>query len=173
MRIDRVADGIRLRFPRSEGELLVQLFGDTAEALRPGVLDPSDPVLQRLFPSAYPDDAEAEQDFRELTESSLRDERIERAEQCTADVAAAPVRRRELELLLDNEASTRWMRALNDVRLAVGTRLDISEDDELEMDDDRVDPDDADDADDPDSPARAAYVWLTAVQDTLVHALMR
>jgi hypothetical protein len=170
VRIDRVADGIRLRFPRAEGELLVQLFGDTAEALRPGTLDPSDPVAQRLFPAAYAADPEAEQAFRELTESSLRDERIERAEQCTADVAAAPVRRRELELLLSEDAASRWMRALNDVRLAVGTRLNITEEDEQSPAEEHADPDGGED---PDSPARAAYVWLTAVQDALVHALMR
>jgi uncharacterized protein DUF2017 len=162
VKIDRTTAGIRLRFPRGEGELLVQLFGDTAEALRPGALDADDPVARRLFPSAYGDDPQAEQAFRELTETTLRDERLERAEQCTADVASAPVRRRDLELTLDEDAVQRWMRAVNDVRLALGTRLGITEDDGHDLD-----------PKDRDAGPRAAYLWLTAVQDGLVHAAMR
>ena len=34
---------------------------------------PDDPVLARLFPTAYPDDEEAAGDFRRFTESTLRD----------------------------------------------------------------------------------------------------
>src|SRR4051812_11172775 len=160
MRIKDTADGVVLRFERAEGELLVRLFGDTAEAMQPGALSAHDPVQQRLFPAAYREDPEAERNFRELTESALRHERIERAEQCTADVAAARPRRRGLEVALDAEAAQRWIRALNDVRLALGTRLEISEDD-----DHNVDPAD------PEAGSRIAYLWLTAVQDGLVQAL--
>jgi hypothetical protein len=161
MRIRHTPDGLALYFERAEGELLVQLLADTADAMQPGGLAGDDPVHQRLFPAAYRDDADAEQAFRELTESSLRDERIERAERCTAEVAAARARRRGLEVVLDDEGAERWMRALNDVRLALGTRLEITEDDDQEID-----------PGDPAAGARLAYGWLTMVQDGLVRALM-
>ena len=35
--------------------------------------EPEDPVLARLFPTAYPDDEEAAAEFRRFTEGSLRD----------------------------------------------------------------------------------------------------
>ncbi|MFL6134928.1 MAG: DUF2017 family protein, partial [Nocardioidaceae bacterium] len=35
--------------------------------------EPDDPVLARLFPTAYPDDAEAAGEFRRFTEGTLRD----------------------------------------------------------------------------------------------------
>jgi uncharacterized protein DUF2017 len=159
MRIHRTADGITLHFERPEGELLVQLLGDTADAMHEGALSDDDPVQRRLFPPAYRDDAEAEQGFRELTETALRTERIERAERCTAEMAAAPSRRRGLELVLDAEGADRWMRALNDVRLALGTRLEITEDDDRDID-----------PDDPAAGTRMAYDWLTMLQDALVRA---
>jgi uncharacterized protein DUF2017 len=161
MKIHHTAGGLALYFERAEGELLVQLLGDTADAMQSGALDADDPVQQRLFPTAYRDDADAEQAFRELTESALRDERIERAERCTAEVAAARTRRRGLEVVLDDEGAERWMRALNDVRLALGTRLEITEDDDHDID-----------PEDPNAGARMAYGWLTMVQDGLVRALL-
>jgi hypothetical protein len=159
MRIHRTDDGVVLRFERPEGELLVQLLGDTADAMHEGALSADDPVQQRLFPAAYRDDPDAEQGFRELTETTLRTERIHRAERCTAEVAAAPSRRRGLELALDAEGVDRWMRTLNDVRLALGTRLGITEDDDR----DNV-------LDDPAESGRLAYDWLTMLQDALVRA---
>jgi hypothetical protein len=159
MRIHRTDDGVVLHFERREGELLVQLLGDTADAMHDGALSDDDPVEQRLFPAAYRDDPDAEQGFRELTEATLRTERIERAERCTAEVAAAPARRRGLELILDAEGAERWMRALNDVRLALGTRLGITDDDDRDSD-----------PDDPAESARLAYDWLTMLQDALVRA---
>lgn len=162
MHITRSGDAVRMRFPAAEGEILVQLLGETAAAMRADELDPADPVARRLFPAAYPDDPDAEIAFRELTVADLRSERVERAVLCSTEIAAAPARRHDRELLLDDDAAQRWMRALNDVRLALGTRLEITEDDEQLLD-----------PDDPDAGSRAAYLWLTAVQDGLVHALLR
>ena len=46
-------------------EQLLDFSGPTTE--------PEDPVLARLFPTAYPDDAEAAGEFRRFTEGTLRD----------------------------------------------------------------------------------------------------
>jgi hypothetical protein len=61
---------------------------------------------------------------------------------------------------VDAERAGAWMRSLNALRLVLGTRLDVSEDDDREID-----------PDDPDAPARALYYFLSALVDELVDAL--
>ena len=59
-------------------------------------------------------------------------------------------------LSIDDEATDRWLRVLNDLRLALGTRLQVTEDAELNAAD----------------PAVNIYHWLSAVQDLLVEQVM-
>jgi Domain of unknown function (DUF2017) len=120
------------------------LGGDPPEA-------PEDPVLSRLLPDGYRDDSEAAEEFRRLTESTLRQQKCAAADRVLADLAepGGTVR-------LDAETTETWLAALNDVRLALGTRLDVQED--------MADPD----PDDPDAAAYVVYVWLTELQDVLV-----
>ena len=116
---------------------------------------PSDPVLARLFPSAYEDAAESA-DFRRYTEATLRDGK--RADAQTMLDSARPGRS---ELTI--EQAQAWLRALNDVRLALGTKLEVTEEihDEIATMSE----------DDPRYPAYVTYDWLTYLQDTLVRAL--
>ena len=114
-------------------------------------------MRRRLYPDGY-GDREAAAEFRELTESSLTYERTDRISQCTRGPG-----RSTGDLALDAEAGQRWIQALNDLRLALGTRLEITDDDDLE----RRRPTRQSD------PGRAIYQWLTAVQDSLVRALMK
>ncbi len=79
----------------------------------------------------------------------------ERLERCRAELPSA-----EGNVELDDEAAQRWLTVLNDLRLATGTRLNVSEDDEPGID-----------PADPDAQTRAIYQWLTALQDSLVHAV--
>lgn len=145
---------------KPEADSLASLITDLVNALQPGGLDPDDPVYRRLYPDGYAENAEAAQAFRSLTESDLRDERLARAEQCLAGLAAAGRADRKMDVQLDAEASERWLRVLNDMRLSIGTRIGVSEDDEY-FD---FDPQD------PQSMARAVYAYLTGVQDALVRA---
>jgi hypothetical protein len=158
VRVRRRGGLIRLRLDPIEVRLLVRLFDDLLELVSPdapGVAD--DPVLQRLFPSGYRDDDAADAEFRSLTELSLRTERSQRARHCTEELAGESG-----DVKLTDEAGQRWIQVLNDVRLALGTQLDITEEDEAEID-----------ADDPEAGQRAIYFWLTATQDSLVRTLMR
>jgi hypothetical protein len=68
---------------------------------------------------------------------------------------------RRTEVTLDADGAERWMRVLNDLRLTLGTQLNISEDDDYELDER-----------DPQVQLRARYVWLTALQDALVRTVM-
>lgn len=149
---------IRMRFDGMEASLLRTLFDDLVELLRDGTGEVThDPVQHRLFPAGYPDDEAAEDDFRSMTQHSLRTERADRARQCRADVADEPG-----QLELSNEDGQRWIQVVNDLRLALGTDLHITEDDQPDID-----------PDDPNAEQRAIYYWLTGVQDTLVGELMR
>jgi hypothetical protein len=143
--------------------LLGQAPGEDGELASVGIAEnavkPDDPVLARLFPDAYGDDAEAAGEFRRYTELGLRDGKRE-----AAQAVLAALKDPGTDIVLDQEQAQAWLRALNDVRLALGTRLDISEEwyEEAEGLDPR----------DPRAPMFAAYDWLTMLQEGLVQALM-
>ena len=159
MKVVRSRDTSKVEFTPAESHVLEQLLEELQDTLEPGALEPSDRVRERLYPAAYADDEDAAA-YRELTEAGLRHDRADRADQCLAELLHARTLRK-VELALDADAADRWIRVLNDMRLTFGTRLDISEDDDYELD-----------ADDPDVHERARYMWLTALQDMLVTSLM-
>lgn len=150
---------MRVRLNIAESHMLEQLFNDLQGDLVPGVLDPSDPVQKRLYPAGY-DDEESAAAFRDLTESSLRRDRSERVGQCLAEVRSGRSLRRT-EVTLDADGTQRWLQALNDLRLTFGTRLGITDEDDYALDDA-----------DPQVQLRARYLWLTALQDSLVTTAM-
>jgi hypothetical protein len=119
---------------------------------------PEDPVLARLLPDAYRDDAEAAGDFRRYTEQDLRSGKVAAARTV---LATLPEDGGQVRLSTDDAQA--WLRAINDVRLALGVRLSITEDFEQRMA-----------GLDPEDPRLAyfwVYDWLTYLQETLVHAL--
>ena len=132
---------------------LARLLGQTGPAT-----PPDDPVLARLLPDAYADDAEAAGDFRRFTEQELRDGKAAAARTVLATLPEDGGRIR-----LSDEEGQVWLRALNDVRLALGVRLSITEDFDARAAD--LDPAD------PRSAYMWIYDWLTFLQETLVRAL--
>jgi hypothetical protein len=64
------------------------------------------------------------------------------------------------EVRLDGDQAAAWLRTSNDLRLALGTRLDITEDTEP-----------PDDVTGEEGQQLAVYYWLTALQGSLVDAL--
>jgi hypothetical protein len=128
---------------------------------------PDDPVLARLFPTAYPDDEEAAGDFRRFTESSLRDGKADAAAAIIdaleeAGLPAEPEDGLFIDVELDAGEAMTWMRSLTDMRLAIATRLEVKEGDEdywLSLPDD-----------DPRAPVHDIYDWLGYLQETLVQA---
>jgi hypothetical protein len=116
---------------------------------------PSDPVLARLFPSAYEDDKDSAE-FRRYTEATLRD-----GKRADAQTVHATARAGRAEL--SAEEAQAWLRSLNDLRLTLGTKLDVTEEvhDEIAVMSE----------DDPRYPAYVTYDWLTYLQDSLVRAL--
>jgi len=119
---------------------------------------PEDPVLARLFPDAYGDDPEAAGDFRRYTEQGLRDGKVAAARTVLATLPDEGGRIR-----LSAGDAEAWLRALNDVRLALGVLLEIKEDYERELADETPT--------DPRSAYLQVYDWLTFLQETLVRSL--
>lgn len=121
---------------------------------------PEDPALARLFPTAYPDDDEAAADFRRFTERALREGKV-----ASATTALETLRRSGEKVTVSASEASAWLGALNDIRLALGSRLDVTEESHQEL------------AELPDEDPRAAtyhvYDWLTFLQESLVQTLMR
>lgn len=118
---------------------------------------PDDRVLARLLPDFTRDDPGLAGALRSLHEPALIEAK---QEMVSAVLDALPPQGGRVELA-PTQADL-WLGALNDVRLALGTALDVSEDmpDQL-------------DAEDPRAPHLGVYQWLTYVQDALVQARMR
>jgi hypothetical protein len=114
-----------------------------------------DPVMERLLPDGHRSDPELAADYRELTESSLRSGKSD-----DLAIVRATLPDGGGEVRLDPDQAGAWLRTSNDLRLALGTRLDITEDTEP--------PDEI--ADEQDQQL-AVYYWLTALQGSLVDAL--
>ena len=119
---------------------------------------PEDPVLARLFPDAYGNDPEAAGDFRKYTEPGLRSGKVAAARTVLATLPGEGGKVR-----LSAEDAQAWLRALNDVRLALGVLLGITEDYERELADVT--------GTDPRSAYLQVYDWLTFLQETLVRSL--
>jgi hypothetical protein len=146
--IERGADGgVRLRF--NEGEII--LLRDLLDELAGLLVDPDDPALRRLFPQAH-DDPESEEQYRSLVREQLVTGRSK---------AVAVVRETLGNETLDADEADAWLRALNDLRLVLGTRLDVTED----LDYENID------LNEPRGRDLAVYGYLTWLQEQLVEAL--
>jgi hypothetical protein len=119
---------------------------------------PDDPVLARLLPDGYRDDPDAAGEFRKYTEPGLRSAKQQAAEQMLDSLPDAGGR-----IQLTSDQAQAWLKALNDVRLALGVRLDVTEDFEQQWT--KLS------RDDPQWAAYEVYAWLGAVQESLVQAL--
>ena len=142
--LERTPEGdVLVRLSPEERSLLLGLVGELRAQLEG---ESRDPTLRRLFPPAY-DDEEDERAYRELAGDEL-----------------LSGRRQPLELLATTARSDRlsaaeadaWLRALNDLRLVLGTRLDVQEDMPIDR---------------PKSPEHALYIYLSWLQEQLVAAL--
>jgi hypothetical protein len=115
-----------------------------------------DPVMARLLPAGHRGDPELAADYRDLTESSLRSGKADDLATVRATLPDGGG-----EVRLDADQAGAWLRTTNDLRLALGTRLDITEDteppEEVTGDQDQQ---------------LAVYYWLTALQGSLVDALV-
>jgi hypothetical protein len=126
---------------------------------------PHDPVLARLLPDAYRDDDAAAGEFRRLMDGDLRAQKCAALQRVLDDLAGGARKGDELRLELDSDVAQQWLYAINDIRLALGTTLGVTED----MNEERA-------ALDPESPRfmqLGIYDWATWLQDAIVRAVLK
>lgn len=137
----------RLRLPDEERELLKLLCSELRERIDD---DPADPELRRLFPPAH-EDPDADAEYRQMTGSQLVSGRARAISTVESTVGRKT---------LSGEEAESWLTVLNDLRLVLGTRLDVSEEMDFDLD-----------ADDPRTPELAVYAYLSWLQEQLVEAM--
>lgn len=164
-------------FSESEREVLINLVGQVLELLGErrdnhgddllaamvGITShdspPDDDVLLRLLPNAYADQIDASE-FRRYTEATLRAKKTANAMSMRIDLKSSP----DGCVEVDHEGANAWLGAMNDIRLALGVRLNVQEKsrEDLEI----LGPDD------PLRGVYAVYSWLGWLQESLILALI-
>jgi len=155
MEIEGAPDGIRLTLESQEAGILRELAKEMRLLLEADI-PAGDDVLQRLFPKAY-EHEEDERNYQELIGNELRAAKREALR--NVEEALGPSGGMDKELTPSD--ADEWLRFLNDVRLAIGTRLDV---DEGKMSKDF-------DPGDPEAPALSVLHWLGWLQGSMLEEL--
>lgn len=169
---NRSGSQITLDLEEIEAELLNSLIGQILELLHDpepqADIDPlaalvgldgptvisSDPVLARLFPDAYPDDEANSADFRRYTQPDLQRQKLANAHIVRDDLAIFPG-----EHAVNPENLNAWLLTINDLRLALGTRIGLDNETEMQLSDESL------------TPIFGIYDWLTGLQGTLIDVI--
>ena len=179
---EKVGDGYSLDLTLDEAQILINLVEQLLELLGEGdffhhydssdplaqllampseIVTPDDPVLLRLLPNAYTD-PEAASDFRRYTEPQLRGAKQKNLrlvrEQLTVLVDE------NLGGVIEDIEADIWLKALNDLRIALSIRLEINE---TSFETFELLPDE-----DPQKPVYAVYFWLGWLQENLLELLL-
>ena len=152
----RRGDELVARLEPAEARIVALLLDQLEQLLTAQIEDVAgDPVIARLLPAGHRGDPEIAADYREMTELALRSGKANDLATMRASLPpdGGTVR-------LDPEQATAWLRTSNDLRLALGTRLDIQEDTEP-----------PEDLASEEGQQLAVYYWLTGLQGSLVDAL--
>jgi len=165
-----IGSKLTLKLDAAELGVLTQLFDQMAELLEDpdseNNSDPlakllnmsgstqisEDPALARLFPDGYSGDEHASADFRRFTEQDLRAQKI-----AALSVARETLAEFSGKSTITPQQAQHWLKALNDLRLVLGTRLEITDEDDRYRDSDE--------------PGIQLYNYLTYLQGTLIDAL--
>lgn len=148
-------EGITLVLAGEEAQVLRNLLAEYLQLL--DLSDRPDPVVKRLFPDASLDDPEISEDYRRMTSGTLQDDKRRAAQAATDSLGSSG----GVDSSLESEDADAWVRLLTDLRLAIGVRLEVDEEDMAR----EIDPTDASQY------QMAVLHWLGALQESLVRAL--
>ena len=142
---------IHLELEEHEAELFRSLLIEMSTLLEATLTD--DSIKERLFPRAYEDD-EDEAKYKSLIgldlEKTKRDT-VKKTREMLGEYGA-------VDLMLDADQTEGWLRLLTDLRLAIGTRLDVTEEDMAS----EIDPST------PEAAAFSVLHWLGWVQESIL-----
>ncbi len=157
MRVSGGDGGPILFIEDHEAGLLRELVHETRTLLEADV-PRADPVIARLFPDAY-DDPEDAQSYHDLVGDELRAEKLRGLAAVSESLGPSG----SASVTLTDELVTAWLAWLTDVRLAVGTRLGVTE----ETMEAEIDPES------PDAPAYDVLHWLGWIQISIIERVAR
>ena len=138
-----------------EADLLRELVTETRLLLEADI-PREDPVIGRLFPDAYEDPEDAAT-YADMVGGELRSEKL----RALGEVSESLGPTGPANVVLADELTTAWLAWLTDVRLAVGTRLGVTE----ETMEAEIDPDS------PEAPAYDVLHWLGWIQGSIIERL--
>lgn len=125
------------------------LIKQVTEELREVLLVEDPELTRRLYPTAYPDDEVLEGDYQEIVHDQLLMQRLDGIDQLQASIDDEEI---------SIETADAWMNTINQVRLVLGTKLDVGEE-QTEID-----------QDDPDATSHVIYQVLSHVLEELTSA---
>jgi hypothetical protein len=149
--VEPAGSGAVIVLDKAERRLLSDLIDSMLELLEDG--DRDDPAVDRLFPDAYGSEAEARA-WHDLVGDELQRNKVSSLQSVKGALRRGRIELEDAELQV-------WLSALNDVRLAMGARLEVTE--EMmgaELGDD-----------DPRAPTLAVLHWLGWLQESMLQAM--
>jgi hypothetical protein len=150
--VTRSGSGFVLHLGKDERAVVIRLLEDLrAMQADPGAAD----AVTRLFPVVHPGDPEQEAEYQRLMREELIQSRAEGIA-TAVEVLARPGRK----VGLDEPEMLAFVRAVNSVRLVLGTILDVTEDDDLDAAPELLD-----------SPEYQLYGYLSYLLDACIRAL--
>jgi hypothetical protein len=150
--VTRSGSGFVLHIGKDERDVVSRLL----EELRTMQSDPeAAEATTRLFPVVHPGDVEQEAEYQRL----MRDELIT-SRAAGIDTAVEVLSRPGRKVAIDADEMLAFVRAVNSVRLVLGTILEVSEDDDLDAPPELVE-----------SPEYQLYGYLSYVLDACIRAL--
>jgi hypothetical protein len=150
--VRRLRDGrFEVKLPEEERQMLHEILPQLRAALQGDAS--ADPGFKRLFPVAYAQDAEHEAEYRALVGDELLTKRLAQVDTVLSTIDAQHLTEDELFA---------WMGSVNDLRLVLGTRLDVSEETDLAVEPTH-----------PDAGAYGLYAYLGWLLELLVEAAGR
>jgi hypothetical protein len=150
-----VEPDLRVRLEAHEADLIRQLAGEMRPLLEADV-PRIDPVMTRLFPDAY-ESQEDQEKYRELVEDELRAKKLD----ALRSVEEKMGRGGAVDVPLSPGEIEQWLTFLTDVRLAIGTRMDVTEEKmaaEIE-------------GEDSDAAAMSVLHWLGWLQESILEEI--
>jgi len=151
--------GIDVTLTEPEVAILRSVVAQMEQVL---VAPEGNPATRRLFPPAYTDDDEAQAEFARLMTEDLTEGKRKAVVSVLATLERGTMKRGAWRVTLSAEEAEVWLAVLNDARLTLGTRLDVTE----ETYEKEIDPTA------PDAPAFEIFRYLGYIEEWLVETLM-
>ena len=151
--------GVDVTLTEPEVTVLRSIVAQMEEVL---VAPEDNPATRRLFPPAYTDDDEAQAEYARLMTADLADGKRKAVASVLATLERGGMKRDAWRVTLSQEEAEDWLAVLNDARLTLGTRLDVTE----KTYDKEIEPSD------PDAAALEVFRYLGYIEEWLVETLM-